>query len=105
MDPRTAHGRRDELVLIDVRESEEWRAGRIQGARHIPLRQLPRRLRELERGTPIVTVCRSGNRSRLAAMLLRARGFDAHNLSGGVKAWAAAGLQLIDPDGRPGRIA
>jgi len=88
-----------------VRQPHEWRAGRIEGAHHIPLTQLPRRLRELDRHTPIVVVCRSGHRSRAAATLLRALGFDAHNLDGGVNAWTAAGLPFTVPGGHPGQIA
>ena len=47
MDPKTVHERRDELQLLDVREDEEWAAGRIDGATHIPLAQLPARITEL----------------------------------------------------------
>ena len=105
MDAQTTYRQRDQLIILDVRQPHEWRAGRIEGARHIPLTQLPRHLRELDRHTSIVVVCRSGNRSGKAATLLRALGFDAHNLDGGVNAWTAAGLPFTTPDGHPGRIA
>ena len=47
-------------ILVDVRESHEWQAGRAQGARHIPRGQLGQRQRELPVGRPVITVCRSG---------------------------------------------
>lgn len=89
-----------EAVALDVRESLEWRAGRIAGALHIPLVQLAIRKHELPRGTTIVTVCRSGHRSGLAARALRRGGFQVQNLDGGMKAWARAGLPLEPPGGR-----
>lgn len=105
MDAQTTYRQRDQLIVLDVRQPHEWRTGRIEGARHIPLTQLPRRLRELDRHTPIVVVCRSGHRSGIAAKLLRAFGVDAHSLDGGVNAWTAAGLPFTTPDGHPGQIA
>jgi len=50
-------------------------------------------------------VCRSGNRSELATLMLQARGFRAHNLAAGLEEWAADGLPLTTPDGRPGHVA
>ena len=105
MDAQTTYRQRDQLVILDVRQPHEWRAGHIDGARHLPLTQLPRRLRDLDRHTPIVVVCRSGHRSAIAATLLRALGVDAHSLDGGVHAWTAAGLPLTSPDGHPGQLA
>ena len=64
MDPKTVYERRHDAQLLDVREDEEWNAGRIEGAVHIPLAQLPARLAELDRDRPVVTVCRSGGPSR-----------------------------------------
>src|SRR6266542_3973423 len=64
---------RREVVVLDVRENVEWKAGRIPGALHVPLAQVPFRGRELPRNTTIVTVCRSGHRSGLAAPLVATR--------------------------------
>jgi len=50
-------------------------------------------------------VCRSGNRSELATLMLQARGFDAHNLEGGMEKWAAASLPFTASDGSEGRVA
>jgi rhodanese-related sulfurtransferase len=91
---------RGEVVVLDVRENLEWKAGRIPGALHIPLAQVPFRGRELPRDTTIVTVCRSGHRSGLAARWLRRAGYRVEDLAGGMKAWARAGLPLDPPDGR-----
>lgn len=104
MDAQTTYRQRDQLIVLDVRQSHEWRAGHIDFARDIPLTQLLR-LRELDRHTPTVVVCRSGHRSGIAAKLLRAFGVDAHSLDGGVNAWTAAGLPLTSPDGHPGQVA
>jgi rhodanese-related sulfurtransferase len=90
--------------LLDVREDDEWEAGHIDGAQHIPLGQLGDRLAELPAGRPIVAVCRSGSRSAAAVRGLKQLGYDAQNLDGGVTAWTRAGLPLVDGAGRPGRV-
>ncbi|HEX2850637.1 MAG TPA: rhodanese-like domain-containing protein [Acidimicrobiales bacterium] len=95
----------DGAVLLDVRERQEWDAGHASKARHLPLSLLPRQLNQLPKDRRIVVVCRSGNRSARAASLLAHSGFDALNLEGGMQAWAAAGLPVIDKAGRAGRVA
>ncbi len=91
---------RGQAVAIDVREPSEWQAGRMPGARHLPLGELAHRADELPRETTIIAVCRSGNRSDLVTRALRDAGYPAHNLEGGMKAWVRAGLPLDPPDGR-----
>jgi rhodanese-related sulfurtransferase len=91
-------------VLLDVREPDEWRAGHVKGARHIPLGQLPQRTRELPPGRPVITVCRSGARSARAAGLLAAQGVLVSNLTGGMRAWQQAGLPVAGKGGRPGAV-
>lgn len=91
-------------VLLDVREPDEWRAGHVQGARHIPLGELPQRARELPLGQPVITVCRSGARSARAAGLLAGRGVAVSNLTGGMRAWQQAGLPVAGKGGRPGAV-
>jgi len=76
------------LVLIDVREKNEWDSGHIEGASHIPLGQLAGRLKGLDSAKATVTYCRSGARSSQAASMLIKAGFkDVRNLSGGMIAW------------------
>jgi len=92
-----------EVALVDVREPGEWEAGRIAGAVHVPLGDLPGRFAELAAlGRPLVFVCRVGARSDYAAALAASEGATALNLRGGMHAWTAARLPL-EPDG--GRVA
>ena len=95
----------DGAILLDVRERSEWQAGHAPKARHVPLGDLPRRASELPAGRPVVTVCRSGSRSRRAAAFLARDGRAVANLSGGMQAWARAGLPVVANGGRPGRVA
>lgn len=105
MDPRNVYEQRHEVQILDIREHEEFAAGRIDGAWHVPIAELPARLRQLDSQRPIVTVCRSGNRSGEAAKFLKSSGFAAENMEGGLKRWADEGLPLTAPNGDPGRVA
>jgi rhodanese-related sulfurtransferase len=105
MEPTTVYGRRDEVQLLDVREADEWAAGRIDGAHHIPLGHLSARVSELDRERPVVTVCRSGGRAGRATEFLRQAGWDAQTMQGGMAQWANAGLPVTTPDGGPGTVA
>jgi len=101
--PEDAKGRTD-LHLLDVREPDEWAAGRIAGSQHIPLGELGARIGEVPKGATILTVCRHGNRSVAAARGLRTLGYTVENLDGGVTAWKRAGLPLEAEGGGPGRV-
>ena len=106
MDPRTVHDRRRELQILDVREDEEWAAGHIDGAVHIPLGQLPQRIGELDAQRPVVTVCRSGGRAGRAADLLTSSGRRVSVMDGGMQRWAREGLPFSAADGTsPGTVA
>jgi rhodanese-related sulfurtransferase len=83
-------------VLVDVRQPEEWNAGHIAGATLIPLGELAGRAGEIPSDGPVVVVCRSGNRSGMATEALRAAGYDAYNLEGGMIAWTATGLPTVE---------
>jgi len=76
-------------TLVDVREPAEHAQSRIEGALLIPLGALQDRLAELARDRPVVVHCQSGGRSARAVAMLRTRGYDAHNLTGGIRAWQA----------------
>ena len=80
--------------LLDVRQPDEYRAGHIAGATLIPLGELARRMAELPGDREIICVCRSGNRSRTAAGQLKAAGYDAVNLQGGMINWSLHGLPV-----------
>ncbi|MFI8321465.1 rhodanese-like domain-containing protein [Streptomyces sp. NPDC085529] len=79
-------------VVIDVRAcGERAENGVIDGALHLALGELPRRLDEIPRGMPLVLHCAGGHRSSVAASLLRHHGFDdVSDLLGGYAAWALA---------------
>jgi rhodanese-related sulfurtransferase len=90
-----------EAVVLDVREPLEWKTGHIRGSIHIPLGELAGRTDRLPRDRTIIAVCRSGNRSAAAARSLQRAGYRVENLSGGMRRWERAGLEL---DPRNGRI-
>jgi rhodanese-related sulfurtransferase len=96
-----------DAVLLDVREPEEWQAGHIAEARHVPMFQVPQHVSysdELPRDQRIVVVCKVGSRSAQVTAWLNQQGFDAVNLAGGMLAWAAAGRPMISEDGHPPRV-
>jgi len=84
--------------VIDVREPYEREAGHIEGSRHIELVRLSAEAGTIERGRPVVVYCRVGARSAMAAQALRAGGFDAYSMSGGLLRWAGEGRPL-SPEG------
>jgi rhodanese-related sulfurtransferase len=96
----------DEVQVVDCREPYEWAAGRIEGSVHVPLNSiLAGATGELHPEKVTVVVCRSGNRSELATLMLQARGFHALNLERGLEGWVADGLPLLTPGGEPGHVA
>jgi len=88
---------RGKTTIVDVRSSEEFAAGHLRDAKHIPLADLSARIGELDKSKTrtVVMVCQTGARSDKAARQLQAAGFeDVHSLEGGLAAWKAAGLPL-----------
>ncbi|NMH94469.1 MBL fold metallo-hydrolase [Pseudonocardia bannensis] len=91
-------------MLLDVREPVEWDAGHAPGASALPMRQVHEQWSELPRDRRILVICRSGGRSAAVTDSLRGSGFDAVNVAGGMRAWAAAGLGVITDSGAPGTV-
>ena len=90
--------------LLDVREADEWDAGHAPEAVWIPMGELQARVDELPRDRRIVAICRSGARSHTVAAALLGAGFDAVNLDGGMRAWAAEDYDVVASDGLPGVV-
>jgi rhodanese-related sulfurtransferase len=88
---------REDALLLDVRETQEYEGGRLPNAVHIPLSQLGSRSGELGKHVhrPVIAYCMSGNRSRGAGNPLARAGFkQVYNLQGGYRAWKDAGLPV-----------
>ncbi len=82
-------------MLIDVRESSEYRSGHAPGARHISVQVIERRLGEIPKERQIVVMCQSGMRSQRAAEILSRNGYQVLNVSGGIIGWQRAGLKVV----------
>ncbi|MEC9340150.1 MAG: metalloregulator ArsR/SmtB family transcription factor [Pseudomonadota bacterium] len=91
--------RRGEVVVIDVRIAEEYDYGHVPQARSAPWREIGDHLGELPRNTEIVVYCRGAFcvLAEQAAAFLRARGFRARTMEGGMSEWLATGLPLNRP--------
>jgi len=84
-----------DATLVDVREAEEFAAGHIINARHIPLSQVQARAGEVKKNKskPVIVYCASGARSGAAVAALKRSGYEqVFNLAGGITAWKQAGL-------------
>jgi rhodanese-related sulfurtransferase len=81
----------EEFLLLDCREPGENQLVRISGSTHVPMREIPQRMGELEshKAGRIVVHCHHGGRSQMVAEFLRGQGFPgAQNMTGGIDAWA-----------------
>lgn len=94
------------LVVLDVREDDEWAAGHIDGAVHIPLMELPARLGEfVELEAPqTLVVCKAGGRSARAVAYLAQQGYDVVNLVDGMIGWERAGRAMVSDTGQPAAV-
>lgn len=88
-------GRDEGVVLIDVRQPEEYDAGHVPGARLIPLSEVGLRVAEVPTGEPVHVICHLGGRSEKAVEFLRQRGVDAYSVDGGTKAWVDSGHPTV----------
>ncbi|MCZ7413937.1 MULTISPECIES: rhodanese-like domain-containing protein [unclassified Streptomyces] len=91
-------------LVVDVRNSGEYRAGHVPGARSAPLAVLTLDLAALPKDRPVHVICQSGGRSAQATSLLRDLGYDAHSVSGGTAAWIDEGRPVVTGD-EPGTPA
>ena len=84
------------IVVLDVRDADEFEGGHIPGSVHIPFGELPERSGELPRDGTIAAVCSGGKRSGLAASLLQREGFERvlHVANGGVGTWERQGRPI-----------
>lgn len=92
----------DDVLVLDVREDDEWAAGHINGALHIPLMELPARLGEFTAREPAQTlvVCKAGGRSARATAYLAQQGWDVVNLIDGMMGWERAGRKMVADGGQ-----
>lgn len=83
------------VLVVDVREDDEYRDGHVPGALHIPLTTVPEELHRIPSEDEVLIICAVGGRSARAVEFLRARGVDAINVAGGTKAWIEAGRPVV----------
>ncbi len=89
------HPKLADVTIVDVRELDEWNAGHIAEAHHVPLSAWPAAVTQIPAGKPVVLVCHSGGRSaRAAAHLGKSGGVDIYNVAGGMMAWVAHKLPV-----------
>ncbi|WP_136606428.1 rhodanese-like domain-containing protein [Paenibacillus dokdonensis] len=77
----------ESLQMIDVREDDEVAQGKISGAKHIPLGEIPDRLDEIPKECEVIMICRSGGRSMRACQFLQQHGIECTNMTGGMLQW------------------
>lgn len=92
----------DSVVLLDVREDDEWQRGHVAGAQHIPMGDVPARIDEIDRDATLYVMCHAGGRSLRVAQYLARNGFEPINVTGGMLAWAQAGRPVTAPEGPDG---
>ena len=83
-------------LLLDVREDHEWQAGHAPQATHLPMSRIGAEVAQLPADRLIVCVCHVGARSAAVAEALTNAGYSAANLAGGMDAWAAQGLPVVN---------
>jgi rhodanese-related sulfurtransferase len=85
---------REKPFMLDVREPWEHQTAQIQGARLVPMREVPARVAEIDGERDVVAICHHGGRSMQVALFLEKQGIKrVHNLVGGIDAWS----RTVDP--------
>jgi rhodanese-related sulfurtransferase len=88
---------REDAMIVDVREADEFARGHLPEAKNIPLAKIGERIGEIEKfkDKPVIVCCASGMRSGKACCELSKLGFaKLHSLAGGIDAWSGAGYPL-----------
>ena len=86
------------IFLLDVRQPNEFAAGRIEGAVNVPVREVPKAIDKIpsDKSAPIVVVCASGIRAAYVVMALNFKGYtDVKDLVGGMAGWEKAGYPVV----------
>ncbi|GGP70168.1 MULTISPECIES: rhodanese-like domain-containing protein [Streptomyces] len=94
-----------DALVLDVREDDEWAAGHVEGALHVPMSDFVARFGDVtqavEDGRRAYVMCRVGGRSAQVTQYLVQQGIDAVNVDGGMQAWDAAGRPMVtDSEGQ-----
>ena len=89
----------DSAQVIDVRETYEWDAGRIEGAIHIELGDLGANAAKIDTDRPVIFHCLVGSRSMMAAQAFRGVGIDSYSMAGGIKRWVDEKRSLTPENG------
>ncbi|WP_406270764.1 rhodanese-like domain-containing protein [Streptomyces sp. NBC_00191] len=94
-----------EGLVLDVRENDEWAAGHVEGALHVPMSDFVTRFGEVteavaDKGRAYV-MCRVGGRSAQVTQYLVQQGIDAVNVDGGMLAWDGAGRPMVTDNDSP----
>ncbi|MFF5975060.1 rhodanese-like domain-containing protein [Streptomyces sp. NPDC012769] len=97
-----------DALVLDVREDDEWAAGHVEGALHVPMSQFVARFGEVTEavaeGRRAFVMCRVGGRSAQVTQYLVGQGIDAVNVDGGMLAWDGAGRPMVTDDGSPAYV-
>lgn len=94
----------DSVVLLDVREDDEWQRGHAAGAQHIPMGDVPARMAEIDPDATLYVVCHAGGRSMRVAQYLARNGYEPINVAGGMLEWVAAGRPVVTDDSSAGTV-
>ncbi|MFJ2442156.1 MULTISPECIES: rhodanese-like domain-containing protein [unclassified Streptomyces] len=94
-----------DALVLDVREDDEWAAGHVEGALHVPMSDFVARFGEVteavSEGRKVYVMCRVGGRSAQVTQYLVRQGIDAVNVDGGMLAWDGAGRPMVTGSGTP----
>jgi rhodanese-related sulfurtransferase len=95
-------------LVLDVRENDEWAAGHVEGALHVPMSDFVARFGEVTEavadGRRAHVMCRVGGRSAQVTQYLVQQGIDAVNVDGGMLAWEGAGRPMVTESGSPASV-